>query len=235
MKTRNTLQTLLCRLFGVLEIVLLIAVVLLSFLILALPRISNHSDLELLVGEVGLRPESGALALQTDGARSGSISITNLRGTVLAKNSFDNKGLLALARWHTLPMIIFYAVFAILLLDMLRRLFRNFERGESFTNRSVLLVHKIGLTIIAFTILSTLVMMWLDQAVATYLEQHATIQGLNMTFTTPYQPGITLKLGSGYVDFNLIWVGILVGLLVVSLGEVLRQGLVLKEENELTV
>lgn len=235
MKNRSLFQKILRRLFGLLEITLLIAVVLLSLLILTLPRLSDHADLQLLVGEVGLMPESGALTLQTDGVKSGSVSITNLRGTVLAKNSFDNKGLLALARWHTLPMVIFYAVFAILLLDMLRRLFKNFERGESFTNRSVLLVHKIGLTIIVFTILSAVVTMWLDQAVANYLEKHATIQGIRMAFITPYKPGITLRLGSEHIDFDLLWVGILVGLLVLSLGEVLRQGLVLKEDNELTV
>lgn len=234
MKTGISLQKLLCRLFGLLEIVLLISAVLLCVLVLMLPRISNP-DFELMVGEVGLMPESGALTVQADDVKAGSVSITNLRGTVLAKNSVDSKGLLAVARWHTLPMVVTLAVFAIVLLDLLRRLFRNFERGESFTKRSVLLVHKIGLTLIVFTILAAVVTTWLDHAVLNYLDQHATVQGVKMAFISPYQPGITLKLGSREFDFNLGWLGILVGLLVLSLGEVLRQGLVLKEDNELTV
>ena len=223
------------RLFGLLEILFAIGAILFSILIVALPEISNHAVLELELGEVGLLPEMGALSVQVDDAKGGSIGVTNLRGEVLATNAFDSEGLRSIARWHTLPMVVFFAVFAIVLVDLLRRLCRKVEGGESFSGRSVDLVRKIGLVIIAFTILSAGLTTLLEHSLAGYLAKHATVQGIKMDFTTPHHSSLTLKFGSQHFDFDIGWAGILTGLLVLSLGEVFRQGRELKEENELTV
>jgi len=147
MRTKTSqLPRLCCHLFGWLESLWVVGAVILCVLILALPRISNHAELAL--GEVGLVPESGALTVQADDSKAETISINNLQGTVSVRNPGNGNGLFAMTRWYILPVVIAYVGFIAVLFDLLRRLFRNVDRGESFTERSVHLVHKIGMTII---------------------------------------------------------------------------------------
>jgi len=233
MKTKSQLPKYFRRLFGLLELLSPIVGVMVCVLILALPRISEHAELELELGAVGLMPESGALIAQAGDSKAETISIKNLRGTISVRNPDGGNGILDLTRWSILPLCLVYAGFITVLFDFLRRLFRNVERGESFTERSVHLVHKIGMTIIVFTFLSAAAATWHDHAVSNYLNQHATVQGLKMAFTVPHDNSFIF--GSRQIEFHFSWMGILTGLLVLSLGEVFRQGLALKEENELTI
>jgi hypothetical protein len=193
-------------------------------------------ELDLGLGEVGLMPESGALTVTAADSKDGAVSFNNLHGTVSFRNPGDEA--LTLIRWHTLPFFLGYLGFATVLFDLLRRLFRNVERGEVFTERSVHLVHLIGIAILVFTLLSAAATTWHNHAIRTYVERHAEaqgieIQGIKMVFTTPDASFITVN--SRRYGFHFSWEGILTGLLVLSLGEVFRQGLALKEENDLTV
>ncbi len=232
MNAKHRLPKFCCRLFAMFEVVISLAVVLLVFLILALPSMSGRAELTL--GEIGLVPESGALIARADDSASTVISIRNLQGTLSMTNPGDSDELRALTRWHTVPMIIGYGVFLVALLDMLRRLFRNVARGESFTERSVGLVQKIGLAIILFSLLSTLATAWGNRALVTYLKQHAAVQGIKMSFTEPGANTI-IETGWGGFRFQFGWGEILAGLLVLALGEVFRQGLALKTESDLTI
>lgn len=235
MKTRSQLPKYFRRLFGFLEILALIGAAIVSVLILALPRISDHAKLAFKVGfKVGLVPESGALIVQLGDSKAEAISIENLQGTLLVKNPGVGNDLVALTRWYTLPLVIAYAGFIAVLFDLLRRLFRNVDRGESFTERSAHLVHKIGMTIILFTLLSAMPAWWHNRAIITYLQQHGAIEGVKMTFKAPSANSI-IVLSSDQFDIPISWGGILTGLLILSLGEVFRQGLALKQDNELTI
>jgi len=233
MRTRSKLPRFFHHLFAVLEVLPLIAGVIVCGLVVALPRISHNAELEVGLGDIGLAPESGALTAQAGDSKAETISIKNLRGTISVRNPDGGNGILDLTRWSILPLCLVYAGFITVLFDFLRRLFRNVERGESFTERSVHLVHKIGMTIIVFTFLSAAAATWHDHAVSNYLNQHATVQGLKMAFTVPHDNSFIF--GSRQIEFHFSWMGILTGLLVLSLGEVFRQGLALKEENELTI
>lgn len=235
MKTKSRLPKFFRRLFTFLEIASPIVGVVVCVLVLALPSISDRAELELELGQVGLMPEPGALTVQVGDSKAGTLSIKNLQGTVSVKN--PGEGALALTRWHTLPLIMAYAGFIAVLFDLLRRLFRNVEQGESFTERSVRLVHKIGMTILVFTLLSVAATAWHNHAITAYLEQHATVQGIKMAFTTPsglYH--ITHSADNFEFHFGGAGIlGVLTGLLVLSLGEVFRQGLALKEDSDLTI
>ena len=232
MNTKNRLPKFCCRFFAFLELFISLAVVLLVFLILILPRMSGRA--ELTMGEIGLTPESGALIAKSDDSASSAISIKNLQGTLSITSPGSSSELLALTRWHTVPMLVGCGVFLVTLLDLLRRLFRNVARGESFTERTVGLVNKIGVTIILFSLLSTLATAWHNHALITYLQQHAVVQGIKMTFA---EPGVNtiIGAGSGNLRFQIGWSQILTGLLVLALGEVFRQGLTLKTESDLTI
>jgi hypothetical protein len=236
MNTKSRLPKFCRKLFVLLEVLTPVLGGILCFMILALPRISNHSELGLELGEVGLMPESGALAVPAADPKAGTLSIINLRGSVSVRNPGGSA--LALTQWHTLPLVIGYLGFITVLFDLLRRLFRNVERGEAFTERSVQLLQVIGITIIVFTCLSAATTAWHNHAIKTFLEEHADpqgieIQGIKMAFTIPYSNSITVN--SREFGFHFSWEGILTGLLVLSLAEVFRQGLALKQDNELTV
>lgn len=84
------------------------------------------------------------------------------------------------------------------LMHFLRRLFGYVKLGESFTERSVHLVHKIAITIIAYTLLSTGAKLRSDQAIVCYLSQDAAVQGLKTVLTAPAPSGdaATVKPGT---------------------------------------
>jgi hypothetical protein len=217
------------RLFAFLEILSVVIGCLICFLILVLPRLPNSTDVSLSLGQIGLLPDTGALTAVT--GNSETITINNLKGVLSIKNSADDLG--AFARRSVLPPIILYTAFMTALFEFLRRLFRYVELGESFTERSVHLVHKIGVTIIIYSLLSTVAKLWHDQAIVSYLSQHAAVQGLKMAFTAPSGDGATVNLG--HFAFQFDFDGVLIGLLVLALGEVFRQGLALQKENDLTI
>jgi len=235
MKTNdNKLPKFFHRLFAVLEIVVPAVGLILCIVVVAVPSLLHNVQMEMELGQVGLLPESGALTALGGNANAETITIKNLQGTVSVKSSADDGGVFAFTRAATLPMLIAYPAFLMVLFDLLRRLFRSVALGESFTDRSVHLVHKIGVTIIVFTLLSAGARTWHNHAVANYLGGHATVQGIKMAFTPP-QASDVIIVNSTHLDFQFGWEGILTGLLVLALGEVFRQGLALKKENDLTV
>jgi hypothetical protein len=164
-----------------------------------------------------------------------TIAITDLQGTVSVHGQGEGSALARFARAATLPLVIVNAAFITVVLDLLRRLFRSLERRESFSKSTVALVHKIGVTIIVFTLLSDAARTWHDHAVVVYLGRHATVQEAGLAFTSATANATVLKFGSKQIGIHVSWSGIMAGLLVLSLGEVFREGLALKEENELTI
>lgn len=219
------------RLFALLEVLSVTIGCLVCFLLLLLPRLPNHTDVSLSLGEIGLLPNSGAFTAVT--TNSQTITINNLKGALSIKNSPGDLG--AFARRAVLPLMLLYTAFMTALFDFLRRLFRCVELGESFTERSVRLVQKLGLTIIAYALLSMAAKVWHDHAIVNYLSRHAAVQGLNLTFTAPAPSGDAAAVNLGHFAFQFNFDGVLIGLLVLALGEVFRQGLALQKESDLTI
>ncbi|HEY2034366.1 MAG TPA: DUF2975 domain-containing protein [Rhizomicrobium sp.] len=141
-------------------------------------------------------------------------------------------GLVDLLIGHGLPLVLTYVLFLAVLFDLLRRLFRNVGRGESFTPQSVRLVQIIGGALIVFAIAAAIIKSWYMRMVGAYLLQHAAL-------TVSGSPVRLPQLSPGQIHFGhwlplhegAFWSG----LLVLALAEVFRQGLALKRDADLTV
>ena len=90
--------------------------------------------------------QPGTVALRATNGDS-DFTFTAFRGTIVL---FVEKagGLIRVALHHGLPVALIGTVFSIVLFDLLRRLFRNVGRGDSFTRQSVYLVQIVGVSLI---------------------------------------------------------------------------------------
>ena len=141
-------------------------------------------------------------------------------------------GAIELAKSYGFPILLLYVLFAAVVLDCLRRLFRNVGRGESFSTQSVRLVQIVGGSLIVFSVIATIGESWFTHAMFSYLMQHTDIAvggtPVSLPPVDPHHVRVGHWLPFGRATF---WSG----LLVLALAEVFRQGLALKRENELTV
>jgi len=139
-------------------------------------------------------------------------------------------GLVALLKQYGLPLLLIHALFFAALFELLRRLFRNVGRGDSFTPQSVRLVQSIGVALIVFWLVSGLAESWFVHAAWNYLSQHTEIAVSGAP--------VRLPTATDHRWFGQIavfdWV-LFSGLLVLALAEVFRQGLALKRDADLTV
>ncbi len=168
----------------------------------------------------------------------GTVSMWNsnfvlsaLHGSIVVRMT-DAGGLIELLKHYGLPLIILNAVVFAVLFDLMRRLFRNVGRGESFTQATVRLVQIIGVSLLVFSLVSAVAESWFHYALFTYLSQHAMISISGTTISLPALQGFTVSSGGPFPFGNPVF---FTGLLVLALSEVFRQGLVLKRENDLTV
>jgi hypothetical protein len=138
-------------------------------------------------------------------------------------------GLFELVKHVGLPVALLSVLFLIAVFELLRRLFRNVVRGESFTPQTVRLVQGLGLTLLVYSFVSAVAEGWLQYALYTYLSQHATIWISGTAIHLPHTNTFTYEGGSGSPFGSPLF------FLVLALSEVFRQGLALKNENDLTV
>lgn len=187
--------------------------------------------------KVGLAPEGNAFTLQTDSPQTEGNQIAELQGMIRWGGTANGTALGAWGKGLLFMLALVDILFFVVQCDLLRRLFRNVARGESFTARNIHLVHWMGGAIIVFTLVSSAAQTWGHYQVISYLQQHASVPGTSMKFVPPPVDSSDTLLGfihKGY-RIQIGWKGILSGLLVLALGEVFRQGVALKEETELTI
>jgi hypothetical protein len=141
-------------------------------------------------------------------------------------------GLADLLIGHGLPLILTYVLFLAVLFDLLRRLFGNVGRGESFTPQTVRLVQIIGGALIVFAVVEAVIKTWYMRMVGAYLLQHTAIAVSGSPVRLPHLSPDQMQVGH-WLPFHegAFWSG----LLVLALAEVFRQGLALKREADLTV
>lgn len=142
-------------------------------------------------------------------------------------------GLFELVKHVGLPVALLSLVFFIAVFDLMRRLFRNVVRGESFTPHTVRLVQGLGLMLLVFSIVSAFAEGWLQYEIYSYLAQHATILVSGTAIHLPHGDNINFNVNNPGSPFGSPL--FFSGLLVLALSEVFRQGLALKNENDLTV
>ena len=149
------------------------------------------------------------------------------------KLTVDNAaGLFDLVKHYGLPVALISVLFCLVLFELLRRLFRNVVRGESFTRETVRLVQILGVSLLAYSVVSALAAGWFQYEVYSFLTKHATIWISGTPTRLPYSDAFSFSSGSGSPVGSPVFFS---GLLVLALSEVFRQGLVLKRENDLTV
>jgi hypothetical protein len=139
-------------------------------------------------------------------------------------------GAIELLKSNGLPLLLIYAVFFAALFELLRRLFRNVGRGESFTPQSVRLVQIVGGSLIVFSLVAAIGETWFAHAMYGYLVDHTQVSISGTPVRLP--PGDNSPV-IGRVPFRSS--AFYSGLLVLALAEVFRQGLALQRDNELTV
>ncbi len=166
-------------------------------------------------------------------ARNGDsdFTATAFRGTLtvfVAKAG----GLIELIKHYGLPLVLADLIFSAVLFELLRRLFRNVGRGESFTKDTVRLVQGIGGLLIGFSFVLSFAEGLFAHAVFTYFADHAVITISGSVLRLPAPHYVALPHGGGFPFGSPMFFS---GLLVLALSEVFRQGLALKTENELTV
>src|SRR5208283_3173512 len=212
------------RLFVVLEILFIFFAVDACFFYVFETFFANPAELSLSMGEVALTPGSDPETAVAVDSKAEEIHIKQLRGSLLVKR--PSSEFISLVRLYTFPTILLEIGFAIALCDLLRRLFRSVRSGESFSERNIRLVYRIGIAFIVFAVLSSACGAFHEHAVTEYLRHHGLGQGVNLVAA---EPNIFFELGSvqagRQMAFHFNWTGILTGLLILALGEVFRQGL----------
>jgi hypothetical protein len=140
-------------------------------------------------------------------------------------------GAVRLFNAYGLPVLLVYAMFFATLFELLRRLFRNVGRGESFSPQSVRLVQIVGGSLIVFAFVTAITESWLAYAMYGYLQEHTQFAISGTPVELPpadSPPWLGYESPFGSAEF-------LAGLLVLALAEVFRQGLALQRDNELTI
>ena len=123
-----------------------------------------------------LMGQPATLALKPDARGQGepALSARAFNGNVTM--TVDKPaGAIELLKRYGLPLLLIYAVFFAALFELLRRLFRNVGRGESFTPQSVRLVQVVGGALIAFSLISAVGESWFAHAMYAYLTEHTQI------------------------------------------------------------
>lgn len=214
--------------FTILVVIAVLGAVCVCVAMLVSPKLPAGTHFGPLVVDFAGQP--GTVALR---ARDGDsdLIVTALRGGItlfVAKAG----GLIDLLKLYGLPLVLINLIFFAVLFELLRRLFRNVGRGESFTRQSVFLVQIVGASLIVFSVVSAIVERWFAHVMLNYMAQNAvvTISGTALHLPAPH--GVAMFSLHGFPFGSPVFLS---GLLVLALSEVFRQGLVLKNENDLTV
>jgi hypothetical protein len=176
------------------------------------------------------QPASLAVYPGTDGHAESVLELRAFDGNV-AVTVNRAAGAVRLFNGYGLPVLLVHAVFFATLFELLRRLFRNVGRGESFSPQSVRLVQIVGGSLIVFAFVAAIAESWLVYAMYGYLEAHTQLAISGTPVQLPpadRPPWLGYESPFGSAEF-------LAGLLVLALAEVFRQGLALQRDNELTI
>jgi hypothetical protein len=228
-------------LFTVFEIVIVVGtLLLLSTLVIF--RVTRTWDYSCAIGRVGLTINPAVYHLDSTTSKHVAVSVDDLSGRVLIRPAGTGSFFSGLF----LPLfgsILCKSLMSVCLCDLLRRLFRGVERRDVFSAAEIRNIRKMGALIVALAVVSAILGHWSRNYSWEFVNKNITAQGA-LGIQLHQQPSNIqgalldisgndpLLLGSNWtIDFR----GILLGLVLIGLSEALRQGLALREENELTV
>ena len=215
--------------FTGLAVLTALAAVVLIAVILVDPTLPPDARFGPVHGQLMGQPATLALQPHASGQGEPALSARAFNGNVTM--TVDKPaGAIELLKRYGLPLLLIYAVFFAALFELLRRLFRNVGRGESFKPQSVRLVQVVGGALIIFSLISAVGESWFAHAMYAYLTEHTqfAISGTSVRLPPAVNTQLVVRLPFGSPVF-------LSGLLVLALAEVFRQGLALQRESDLTV
>jgi hypothetical protein len=176
------------------------------------------------------QPASIELRPAAEGRAGPTLRLLGFNGNV-AMTVDEPAAAVEVFKAYGLPVLLVYALFLAALFELLRRLFRNVGRGESFTAQSVRLVQIVGGSLLVYALVSAIAESWLAYAMYGHLVEHTqiAISGTPIQLPPAQRPP-ALGFHSPFSSAPF-----LTGLLVLALAEVFRQGLALQRDNDLTV
>ena len=142
----------------------------------------------------------------------------------------DALGIMRIVTRGTLLLALLQIGFFTLLFDLLRRLFRNVSRGESFTRNTIGLVQIVGLSLMAYSVILAFAEGWYAHLLFDYVAHHLAVPG-----TPFYVPPVWGGHVNNAQAFPFGSPFFFTGLLVLAVSEVFRQGLTLKSDSDLTI
>jgi Protein of unknown function (DUF2975) len=165
---------------------------------------------------LGLEP--ALLAPGLEPVRAQAVVVDAAVGTVTIRRPERAAEVLGSVQGPFLVGMLCTGAVSLAILESLRRMFRSAERDEVFTAANIRHVRQIGYLLIASGVLKALAAGWLAQRMAAYVMEH---------------------VAAGKVSFDSLGdsdgFSLIMGLMVLALAEVFRQGLSLKEESQFTV
>jgi hypothetical protein len=205
------------------------AAVCLIVVILVNPTLPRDAHFGPVHGDFMGQPVTFGLQPDASSQRKPALSLRAFNGNV-AMTVDEPSGVVERLKRYGLPLLLINAVFFTALFELLRRLFRNVGRGDSFTPQSVRLVQIVGGSLIAFSLIAAVGESWFAHAMYAYLSQHTDIAISGTSVRLP--PAGDMPLFGRFPFKSTVFY---CGLLVLALAEVFRQGLALQRENDLTV
>ena len=215
--------------FAVLAALTALAAVCLMAVILVDPQLPPDARFGPVHGEFLGQRATLALQPNTTGSGEPVLSARAFNGSVTITVD-EPTGAIERLKSYGLPILLIHAVFLSALFELLRRLFRNVGRGDSFTPQSVRLVQIVGGALIVFSLISAVGESWFAHAMYAYLTEHTQIAVSGISVRLP--PAENMSLLGRFPFRSPVF---FCGLLVLAVAEVFRQGLALQRENDLTV
>jgi len=216
--------------FAVLAVLASIAAAFIVVVMMVDPELPPDTRLGPSRGEFLGQPASIALQPATGGPGDSVLELRAFDGNVAA--TVDRPaGVIERLKTFGLPVLLIHALFLAALFELLRRLFRNVGRGESFTPQSVRLVQIIGVSLMVFAFVAAIGKSWFGYEMYAVLADNTRVAVSGTPVQLP--PAVAPPwLGA---RFPLWDAAFLTGLLVLALAEVFRQGLALQRDSDLTV
>jgi hypothetical protein len=168
-------------------------------------------------GPIRLHMDKGESPMETRNIRDRSIAIDQIEGTVTLMRPEVAAQALAAATWPFVVGMLCTGGVGLAILDLLRRMLRSVGRREVFTTANIRNVQCVGFLLMASAILKLASGAWLVSRMSSFVMQQAGAGNFSLETSSPGNATLAT------------------GLLILALAEVFRQGLLLKEENQLTI
>jgi len=196
-------------------------------------RFGHDAHLMASIGEIALPAAPGAIGLSSNTSPAGTLNLKSLRGAIEVDLASQDDALASAVRQAIIPSVAALIVFSYVMFSALACVCGNLARGEVFNEVNLKLVRRIGLYLIAYSLVGAGLEVWASHVLGSYFHQHVVLTGL--ATNVPFAGGTgALHFGVPPALFTAQG-GVLIGLLVLVVAEAFRQGLNLKTESDLTV